>query len=97
MEDSVEIVEEPVAVPAEVVAEVEAPVEAVAEEPVVVATKKAKKSSKRAGSSEPVYVACRKMTVKDKVYRPGDVVPEANGWLRIDTWVHTGYLKLEEQ
>ena len=96
-----EIFEDSVVEPVEVAAEETPVVETVVEEEIApvapVAKKAAKKSSKKIEKPVgPVYIACRKLTVKGKIYRPGDVVPEANSWTRIETWVRTGYLKLEE-
>ena len=43
----------------------------------------------------PVYTARRVLTVGDKKYKPGDVVPEANGWTRVETWVRAGYIDVQ--
>lgn len=95
-----EIVEELPVVPEPVVEEeVVEVVETVSEpvEAVKPAKKAAKKAAKSAVKSGPVYVARKKITVKGKVYRPGDVVPEANEWTRVETWVRSGYLIFEER
>jgi hypothetical protein len=92
-------------VEAEVVSVEEVLVEDVVEDvpaPEVVAPVKkaaAKKAAKKAVAKVvgPVYVARKKITVKGKVFRPGDVVPDASSWTRIESWVRTGYLSLEER
>lgn len=94
------------AVEAEVVSVEEVLVEDVVVEdvpaPVVVAPVKkaaAKKTAKKAVAKVvgPVYVARKKITVKGKVFRPGDVVPDASSWTRVESWVRAGYVSLEER
>jgi len=44
----------------------------------------------------PVYVACRSFSCNGNDYKPGDVVPEANSWARVDSWVRARYVKVGE-
>jgi hypothetical protein len=40
-----------------------------------------------------VYVALKNIVVGDKNYKIGDIVPEANGWLRVESWVRSRWIK----
>jgi hypothetical protein len=42
----------------------------------------------------PVYRAVTLLTVGDKVFKPGDVVPEAASWPRVDSWVRARRIEL---
>ena len=39
------------------------------------------------------FVALRKMTVKNRVVLPGELVPEAESWPRVESWVRARYIK----
>lgn len=39
------------------------------------------------------YAAGRRLKIGDGWREPGDLVPEAYTWLRMQDWLHTGYLK----
>jgi hypothetical protein len=41
----------------------------------------------------PVYIAKKPMKVGDAMLEPGQTVPGAAGWPRIDVWVNTGYVE----
>ena len=43
----------------------------------------------------PVYVALRRFSCNGNDYKPGDVVPEASTWSRIETWVRARYVELK--
>jgi hypothetical protein len=45
---------------------------------------------------EPVYVALKVLVVGDKTYQPGEHIPEANGWLRVESWVRARRIALKE-
>lgn len=38
------------------------------------------------------YVARRALKVGSRRYKPGDVVPEAASWTRVEAWVRSGYI-----
>lgn len=38
------------------------------------------------------YVARRPLKVGAKKFKPGDVVPEAASWTRVEAWVRSGYI-----
>ena len=44
----------------------------------------------------PVYRAVTLLTVGDKVFKPGDVVPGAASWTRVDSWVRARRIELVE-
>jgi hypothetical protein len=44
-------------------------------------------------SSDPVYVAARKMKRNGETIKVGDVIPDALAWPRLESWVRAGYLK----
>jgi hypothetical protein len=49
----------------------------------------------------PYYRALKPLTVhtkagKEKVYEPGQIVPEAKTWLRVEAWVRSRRLELVE-
>ncbi|CAB4194561.1 hypothetical protein UFOVP1264_16 [uncultured Caudovirales phage] len=44
-------------------------------------------------SDQKVYVAMKPLIVDQKHYEPGDVVPEANSWLRIESWIRARFIK----
>lgn len=39
------------------------------------------------------YVAAKRFTYNDHVYRPGDPVPGAEGWFRVEAWVRARWLR----
>jgi hypothetical protein len=43
-----------------------------------------------------VYVARKPLKIGQKRYTPGDVVHEAAGWLRVESWVRSGYIEQVE-
>lgn len=46
----------------------------------------------------PVYVVGRKpLRVGSKFLQPGEVVPDAHKWPRVESWVRTGWLKVEKE
>lgn len=47
-------------------------------------------------ASTPVYVARRPLRMGGKNYHAGDVLPGAETWTRVQTWVNAGYIKLKE-
>ena len=40
-----------------------------------------------------VYKAVKPLTVGMHTYAPGDVVPEANNWLRIESWIAARWIQ----
>ena len=44
----------------------------------------------------PVYRALRPLVVGDKQYKPGDVVPEAATWTRVESWINARRIKKVE-
>lgn len=38
------------------------------------------------------FVARRPMKIGAKKFRPGDEVPEAASWTRVESWIRSGYL-----
>jgi hypothetical protein len=42
----------------------------------------------------PYYRALRRLVVGKKVYKPGQVVPEATSWTRVEAWVRSRHLRL---
>jgi len=41
----------------------------------------------------PTYLALRPMQVEDELRLPGDLVPEAATWARVQFWVEAGYIR----
>lgn len=39
------------------------------------------------------YVAGRRMNRDGGVYEVGDAIPDAGDWLRLESWLRTGYVK----
>lgn len=39
------------------------------------------------------YTANRRLKIGGKWRQVGEPVPEAHGWLRLEEWLHTGYLR----
>jgi len=39
------------------------------------------------------YVALKDLTAGNTNYKAGDVVPEANSWLRLESWVKARWIK----
>lgn len=44
----------------------------------------------------PQYVARKPMTLGVKKIKPGDLVPEAASWPRVEAWVRSGYIDVVE-
>ena len=44
----------------------------------------------------PRYIARKPMTLGERKIRIGDVVPEAAGWPRVESWVRSGYIEIVE-
>jgi len=44
----------------------------------------------------PQYRALKKITVGEKTFKPGQLVPGAAGWLRVEAWVRSRHLELVE-
>lgn len=44
----------------------------------------------------PRYRALKRIRVGEKVYKPGQLVPEAKDWLRVEAWVRSRHLELAE-
>lgn len=44
----------------------------------------------------PFYRVLRPLTVADKQYKPGDVIPEAMSWPRVDAWVRARKIEFVE-
>lgn len=66
-------------------------------------TAKPASTVKRAPSvpKPPYYRALKTLTVhtkagREKVYKPGQIVPEAKDWLRVEAWVRSRHLELVE-
>lgn len=38
------------------------------------------------------YVARRPLKIGAKKFKPGDLVPEAASWTRVEAWVRSGYI-----
>lgn len=43
--------------------------------------------------SGPVYIAARKMQRNGEVIKVGDVIPDADLWPRLESWIRAGYVK----
>jgi hypothetical protein len=43
---------------------------------------------------EPVYRAVRRLVIDGRVFEPGDVVPGAASWLRLESWVKARRVEL---
>jgi hypothetical protein len=39
------------------------------------------------------YVARRPLKIGAKKFKPGDAVPEAASWTRVEAWVRSGYIE----
>lgn len=39
------------------------------------------------------YVARRQLKIGAKRFKPGDAVPEAASWTRVEAWVRSGYIE----
>lgn len=44
----------------------------------------------------PRYVARKPMQIGGRKIKVGEVVPEAASWPRVESWVRSGYLNVEE-
>ena len=44
----------------------------------------------------PVYVARKSMQIGGRKIKPGEVVPEAGSWPRVESWIRAGYLDVKE-
>lgn len=44
----------------------------------------------------PRYVARKSMQVGNRKIKVGDYVPEAGSWPRVESWIRSGYLDIEE-
>lgn len=44
----------------------------------------------------PKYVARKPMTIGEKKFKIGDLVPEAAKWPRVEAWVRSGYIDVVE-
>jgi hypothetical protein len=44
----------------------------------------------------PRYRALKRIVVGNKVYKPGQLVPEAKTWTRVEAWVRSRHLELVE-
>jgi len=44
----------------------------------------------------PVYVARKPMQIGSRKIKPGETVPEAGSWPRVESWVRAGYLDIKE-
>lgn len=42
------------------------------------------------------YIARRPLKIGAKRFKPGDPVPEAEGWTRVESWVRAGYIEQVE-
>jgi hypothetical protein len=42
------------------------------------------------------YIARKPIKIGAKKFKIGDVVPEANSWTRVESWVRSGYLDVVE-
>jgi hypothetical protein len=42
----------------------------------------------------PYYRALKKLVVGTRTYKPGQMVPPATGWLRVESWVRSRHLKV---
>jgi len=38
------------------------------------------------------FIARRPMKIGQKRFRPGDEVPEAASWTRVESWIRSGYI-----
>jgi hypothetical protein len=43
-----------------------------------------------------VFVARKTLKLNGRTIRPGEQVPEASGWPRVESWVRAGYIELVE-
>ena len=43
-----------------------------------------------------VYICRKPLKIGAKKFKPGDKVPEANSWTRVESWVRSGYLDAVE-
>ena len=59
------------------------------------ANKAAKPAAKKVVG--PHYVALKKMQIGSRKIRPGDNVPEADSWPRVESWIRSGYIELVEE
>ena len=39
------------------------------------------------------YVALKDLTAGDNFYKAGEIVPEANSWLRLESWIMARWIK----
>lgn len=42
------------------------------------------------------YIARKPLKIGEKKFKIGDVVPEANGWPRVESWLRAGYIDAVE-
>jgi|LauGreDrversion4_2_1035121.scaffolds.fasta_scaffold1435676_2 hypothetical protein len=40
-----------------------------------------------------MYVARKRLKIGDRVILPGETVPEAAEWPRVESWVHSGHIE----
>lgn len=48
---------------------------------------------KQAPKQTAKYVALKAMTIGGRDIKPGDPVPEAEGWTRVESWIRHRYIK----
>jgi hypothetical protein len=60
------------------------------------AAKAAPKPKPPTAASDTKYVARKSMQIGSRKIKPGDLVPEAGSWPRVESWVRAGYLDIKE-